>query len=626
MPIDKNRDDRMFIDSHKKTSFVERIGLFIKRFFIVIGVAATIASVMLFTTLTKLANYVPPTLPDSMILTYTFKSGLVEKISSPSLTQPLLRPATTFHEIIYDLAQAAKDSRVKGFAAQLQDIDMTPAQLQELRDTIAAFRKSGKVAAVFAEDFSGSGIGAYYLASSFDQIWLQPVGSLSINGISAEVPFLKNVLDKAGIEAEFIHKGIYKSAPESLTETGMSAPHREMMTNLIGDLASQIITGISVDRHIDFDDLRKIVNNAPYTDQEALQLKLVDKTGYYDQMLDEMQAQLKTGDSAPSLIKLQGYSFNSGTTSLNLGLTGFISKFFRKADPAYATKNKNKIALIIGAGDIVSHKSTAHAAFGRRGMAADKIAEAFDAAVKDPDVSAIVFRVDSPGGSPAAAETIHRAVLRAQQKGKPVIVSMGGYATSGGYWVAVAADKIVAAPATITGSIGVFGGKFVLAALWEKLGVNWEAITAGENAGMWSTNRKFSAKEKARFTAIMESTYNVFIERVMLGRKMTHDQVLAVAEGRVWTGRQAKEKGLVDELGGLDKAVELAKVAAKLPPEQYVPVERFPPQKSTLELFIQLATEGVSMTPEINISVKDILQQLKSAQPEMLTTPEIQIN
>lgn len=617
----------MFTDRHDKKSLVQRIGLFIKRFFIVIGVAATVAFALLFSTLNRVASYEPPSLPDSMILTYTFKSGLAEKISNPSLSQPLLRPATTFHEIIGDITEAAKDERVKGFAAQLQNIDMTPAQLQELRDTIALFRKSGKRAAVFAEDFGmgTSGMGAYYLASAFDEIWLQPVGGVAVNGISAEIPFLKTALDKIGVEPQFIHKGLYKSTPESLTETGMTAPHREMMTSLVGDLASQIVTGISSDRKIDFDDMRRIVNNAPYTDKEALQLKLVDKNGYYDQMVEDIQSQLKTGDTPPALIKLQGYSFNSGTANLNLGLTGFASKFFRKSDPAYATKNKAKIALIIGTGNIVSHKSRAEASIARGGMTADKISEAFDAAAKDADVAAIVFRVDSPGGSPAAAETIRRAVTRAQQKGKPVIVSMGGYAASGGYWVSANADKIVAEPATITGSIGVFGGKFVLTPLWEKLGINWEAVTAGEGAGMWSVNRKFSEKERARFNAIMQNTYDAFIERVMLGRKMTREQVLAVAEGRVWTGKQAKEKGLVDELGGLHKAIELAKLAAQLPADQDMPVEQYPPQKSTLELFIQLATEGVAVTPDVKIDVKDLLLHLKSISPEMLETEKIHI-
>ncbi|MBI3441743.1 MAG: signal peptide peptidase SppA [Proteobacteria bacterium] len=621
----------MFIEQRRKeNAFLTRMLLFFKRFFVVMGVAATITFVMLFMTLHKLINYAPPSLPESMVLTYTFKSGLVEKVTKPSLTQPLLRPATTFHEIIEDLTQASKDPRVKGFAARLQDIDMTPAQLQELRDTISTFRKSGKCATVFAEDFGGfgSGMGDYYLASSFGQIWLQPVGAISINGISAEVPFLKGIMDKIGIEAQFGHKGIYKSTPESLTETGMSAPHREMMTSLVNDLANQIMTGISTDRKIPMNSLHDIVNHAPYNDEEALRLKLVDKIGYYDQMLDDAKARAKANGITPELVGLQGYSFTSSTTDLDLGITGFISKFFHKADPAYATRNKAKIALIFGAGDIVSYTASAHAGFGDSGMSADKIVAAFEEAEKDNDVVAVVFRVDSPGGAPSAAEAIRRSILKMQKKGRPVIVSMGGYAASGGYWVATPADKIVAQPATITGSIGVFGGKFVLAALWEKLGIHWESVSVGDNALMWSLNSKFSDPEKERFDALLNNIYESFITRVMQGRNMTRKQVLTVAEGRVWTGRQAQKNGLVDELGGLDKAIALAKTAARLSPGQEVAVERFPPPKSTMELFIQLATEGVSIVPEVKISLGDILHQLKESPTpptDVLKVPEVRL-
>lgn len=614
---------------HRDEPFLGRVLRLIKRFFIVMGIAATITFVMLFLTLNKLVNYVPPSLPDSMILTYTFKAGLVEKVTSPSFSQPLLRPATTFHEIIDDLTQATKDTRVKGFVARLQDIKLAPAQIQELRDTITMFQKSGKFATVFTEDFGsfGSGMGNYYLASSFGQIWLQPVGGVSIYGISAEIPFLKGLMDKIGVEAQFSHKGIYKSAPESLTETSMSVPHREMMTGLIDDLADQFVAGIAADRNTTAERVRKVIDHSPYSDTEALRLKLIDKIGYYDQMIEE--AKTAAGGKDTELVGLQGYSFTSGTTKLNLGITGFVSKFFHKTDPAYANRNKSKIALIFGSGDITSYKSGAHAGFGEAGMTADKIADAFSAAEKDNDVAAIVFRVDSPGGSPAAAETIRRAIIKAQQKGKPVIVSMGGYAASGGYWVATPADKIVAQPATITGSIGVFGGKFVLAQLWEKLGVNWDSVSSGENARMWSSNAPFTELQKARFEATLDNIYEAFIARVMEGRKLTREQVLAVAEGHVWTGRQAKERGLVDELGGLDKAIELAKVAAKLAPDQSVPVERFPAQKSTLELFLQLATEGAFFAPTINLGVKDILQgaSIETGNDAIFSpAPKIQLN
>jgi len=420
------------------------------------------------------------------------------------------------------------------------------------------------------------------------------------------------------VEAQFVHKGIYKSAPESLTETGMSAPHREMMTGLVGDLSEQIVAGISADRRMTAEEVRGIIDGAPYSDSEALQLKLVDKTGYYDQMLDEAKA--KAGKDAKT-VKLLDYSLVAEEMKPGKGMAALAGKIFRKNEPS---GRQPKIALIIGDGEIVSYKGNPQGVFGEPGMSADKIVEAFEDAEKDKDVAAVVFRIDSPGGSPAAAESIRHAIMKVQQKGLPVIVSMGGYAASGGYWIATPADKIVAEPASITGSIGVFGGKIVLAQLWKKLGVNWESVSVGDHARMWSPNAAFSPQEKARFDSMLDSIYEAFIAHVMEGRKMTRAQVLAVAEGRVWTGRQAKEKGLVDELGGLDKAVELAKAAAKLPPTEEIPVERFPAPKSPLEMFVELATEGVSVMPVINIGADDVLRGL-GADIGVLKAPVMQL-
>ncbi|MFH1158000.1 MAG: signal peptide peptidase SppA [Pseudomonadota bacterium] len=596
----------------KKDSLFRRVVRFFRRFFIVMGMAATAVIVLLSMASYKVAPYVPAAMPDRIILSYTFKSGLMEKVTMPSLTQPLLRPATTFHEVTDALTQAAKDSRVKGFVARIQDIDMSPAQIQELRDTITRFRTTGKFAYVFSEEYGGfsSGMGSYYLAAAFDQIWLQPVGSVSMNGVAAEVPFLREIMDKVGVEAQFARKGLYKSAAESLTEEGMSASHREMMTGLVNDLAMQMVYGIAENRKIPADTVRRIIDDAPYGDIEATKLNLVDKIGYYNQMVDE--AKLTAGSSDVRTVDLSGYSYWSDTFGQSGKMQGFIGKSFRKPASSGAHEDKVKIALIFGVGDIVSYSSQARAGLSGFGMAADNVVAAFEEAQNDKDVAAVVFRIDSPGGAPEAAESIRRAIIETQQRGKPVIVSMGGYAASGGYWVATPAKVIVAEPATITGSIGVFGGKFVLAQMWKKLGVNWEGVQFGDNARMWSSNVSFSNKEKERIGGMLNGLYEAFVVRVMEGRKMTREQVISVAEGRIWTGKQAKENGLVDELGGLDKAIIFARVEANLKPDQDVLVEVFPAAKSTLEMFIDLATEGVSVVPDISITAGDILRGLRA--------------
>jgi len=597
----------------KKTSFFKSIMRFFKRFFILIGVLTTAIIVFLFVTFHKITPYIPSAMPNKVILSYTFKSGLAESVTMPSLTQPLLRPETTFYEITDALTQAAKDPRVKGFVAKIQDIDMAPAQIQELRDRITRFRTTGKFAYVFAENYGGfsSRMGSYYLATAFDKIWLQPIGTVSINGVAAEVPFLKEIMDKIGVDAQFARKGIYKSTPEILTGKNMSASHRKMITSLVNDIAIQMMDGISEKRNIPVDTVRQIINDAPYSDINAAKLNLIDKIGYYNQMMDE--AKLTAGSSAIKTIDLSKYLHQSDASSHSEKLTTLIEKVFKKSALDDVHKNKTKIALIFGIGDIISYSNQTRARLGSfGGMSADKIVAAFEEAQKDEDVAAVVFRIDSPGGMPEAAESIRRAIIETQQMGKPVIVSMGGYAASGGYWVATPAKIIIAEPATITGSIGVFGGKFVLTQMWEKLGINWEGIKFGDNARMWSSNVPFSNKEKNRVGVRLNELYEAFISRVMEGRKMTRKQVISVAEGRIWTGKQAKENGLVDKLGGINKAILFARVEANLKAKQDVSIEIFPARKSTLEMLIDLATEGASIAPGVSISAEDILLGLKA--------------
>jgi protease-4 len=598
--------DMLYVPQRRRDDgFMKRILGFFKWFFIVMGVSVTLGFVA---SLLALGGVLHPvqswSSDDNVLLTYTFKSGLAESAGGPSLTQPLLRPSTTFTELINRLTEAAKDKHVKGFVVRLQDESLAPAQLQELRDTLATFRAAGKFTYIYADDYGGSssGMGAYYLASAFGQVWLQPMGEVSINGVAAEVPFFKGILDKVGVEAEFSRKGTYKSMPESLTLTGMSAPNREMTTGMVNDLADQLIAGIAASRSMTAEAVKQLVDNAPYSGDEAKKLKLIDKIGYYDQMLEEAKRKAGVRDG--------------GTLSL--------SDYESHDEP----KTKSRIALIIGAGDIVSYKDT-HAGLSGSDMPADKIARAFEDARKDKNVVAVVFRIDSPGGSPEAAETIRHAIVETQQKGKPVIVSMSGYAASGGYWIASPADKIVAEPATITGSIGVFGGKFVLAGLWQKLGVHWDSVAVGDNARMWSSNAVFTDLQRQHFESLLDDIYQGFIARVAQGRKLTPAQVESVAEGHVWTGRQAKDRGLVDELGGLDKAVVLAKAAAKINPAQEIPLERFPAKKSPLEELAQFVNgsdddddDDASILSLVGISAGDILRSL---QTQALSVPEIQL-
>ncbi len=669
----------------KEDKFISKVGRFFYRFFFMIGIAAFISVAMLCVTLSRMMNYAPSSLPDEMVLAFAIKSDLIEVAGRPSLTQPLLRPATTLQDVVSALDLAAKDKRVKALVIKIEDMKLSAAQIQELRDAVARFRASGKRAYVYADSYGGfgGGMGDYYLASIFDEIWMQPVGMVSVGGISAEVPFVHDLLDKIGVDTQFTHQGIYKSAPESLTERGMTAPHREMMETIVADMAGQMVNGVADARGWHPEDFRKLVDASPYGEKDSLRLKLVDRIGYFDEMVmtarraastpkaatekaagknpaDAKPADAKTGDAntaqetqagakgetaeyAPGdetaeaaaagkteeaekdnvkeageptaeTIALLGYSFITETQELGKGVRGFMSKFTRGEAPASELNKKDKIALIYGTGEIVPFSPTgARAAFGESSMEADKIVQAFRSVQADPGVAAVVFRIDSPGGSAEASETIRRVIQETRRKGKPVVVSMGSYAASGGYWISAPADKIVAQPGTLTGSIGVFGGKFVFNRLWEKLGVSWDSVRAGDNAQMWSSNSPFTSAQMQKFEALMAETYEAFLDRVAEGRKLPRDTVKSLAEGRVYTGRQAKENGLVDDLGGIEVAVKHARALAKIKDGEDVPLVRFPPRKSTLEMFISLATEGALFQPHFTIGARDMLGAAEEA-------------
>lgn len=615
----------------KQGGFFHGLWNLLKGFLLMMGFSFFILVIMIGVAIGRAMDDKPEALPSKILLTYTFKAGIGEKLPKPSVTQPFVHTSATIRDLTEALEGAAKDDRVKGFLATIEDVQFSVAQVQELRDAIAHFRKAGKFAYIFGESYGemSSGMSDYYFASAFGQLWLQPVGIVGITGISAQVPFVKGTFDKVGVTAQFGHKGLYKSAPETFTATDMSAPNRMALTEMIGDLSRQMIGGIAEARGLTPEAVRQLVDNAPYNDQDALKAKLVDKIGYHDEVLAAARKEAGLAEKDDT-VDLSDYSPEAKTKPK--GLRGFIDEVKKEVEKEEQKKTggkgKRKIALVLGSGEIVSFGG-AHAGMGDSGIEANDIVDAFKDAREDKDVAAVVFRIDSPGGSPNAAETIRRAVIETQKAGKPVIVSMGSYAASGGYWVATPADWIVAQPGTITGSIGVFGGKFVFADLWSRIGVNWVTISEGAHAGMWSFNRLFTDEEMAKFEATLDNIYEAFLQRVMQGRKMTHDQAFNVAEGRAWTGAQAKERGLVDELGGLARAIEVAKERAKIDPKDDTEVEQFPAEESPLDMLLDFAGSKSSLKPNLSITPQQlremIEQQARALQSQNLKAPVVEI-
>ena len=502
---------------------------------------------------------------EATVLNLDLTEALSDTAPREGLSAVFADQKPTLRDVLDAIERAGNDGRVKGVFARVGGDNIATAQAQELRDAIAALRARGKFAIAYADTIGefGAGTHAYYLAAGFDEIWLQPQGIVGLSGLRTEAPFFRGLLDKIGVLPSFDHREEYKTAFNMLTEHQMTAPQHEETETILRSVFRQIVAGIAKDRKLDETQVRALVDRGLLMADEAMQAHLIDHVGYRDEA--EADAKTRAGKGAT--------------------LVGAISYL----DGAGRPHEKGPtIALIYGTGLIQRGGSTPNPFSASGLMGADTVSRAFDKAAKDKDVKAILFRIDSPGGSAVASETIWHAVERAHESRKPIIVSMGAVAGSGGYYVAAPADKIVAEPATLTGSIGVLAGKFVLGGLWDKLGVTWGTIDEGANVGMFSTLQDFSPSEKERFEAFLDGAYATFKDRVAQGRKLGEDGVESIAKGRVWTGEDAKTRGLVDALGGFSTALKLAKQAASIPDDQGVTLKVYPRAETVGEAFGRL--------------------------------------
>ena len=479
-----------------------------------------------------------PPLPQEMILTLTLDNGIGETALQPTFMDPFPFRRPTVRQIVDTLDRAALDKRVHGLLVNIQGAGLSPAHIQEVRAALKRFRAAGKFAKIYSSSYGdySRGLGLYYFASTFDEIWMQPVGMLSISGINLEMPFVRKALNKIGVTPHFIRREKYKSAMESFTHSGMSEANRESLASIVNDLSDVIVRDIAADRDIPQKTLKSLIDKGLLTGQEALKAKLIDRLDYADVLVSELREKI-SGDpdgEEPGLIPLHQYR---AATHPKPGRSGF-------------GRRDGEIALVYVTGAIMPTEAAEGVA------AADDISDALHDIADDPALQAVVLRIDSPGGSPSASETIRRAIMRVKEKGKHVIVSMGPTAASGGYWVAADADRIFALPSTLTGSIGVVMGKVELGGLWDKLGVNWQGVRFGQNADLWSMNGPFSKSGTERVNALADDVYDAFLTRVSQGRNIPRNKLRKIAQGRAWTGVQAKEVGLVDDLGGLDDALD----------------------------------------------------------------------
>lgn len=539
-----------------------------------------------------------PSLPDEMVLYMELEDGFAEMPALATFADPFAPSEPTVRDIIDGLDRAREDDRVKGIIARMNAGGFVLSHVTEVRSALKRFRDAGKFAHIYSSSYGegGGGLGRYYMASAFDEIWMQPLGVVSITGVQAEIPYFRDTLNKIGVQPEFFQRKKYKTAMESITNSQMSPQNREMMQKIVNDIRFELLARIPEDRGMSAKDFEKLVNKGLFTAPEAEKAGLVTHAEYGDVLLENIAEEI-TGERDADNLDI-------------VDLAGYINRTKGKGQGLMAGL-RPKIALVYAVGAIMPTADTG--GLGGEGMAAaDIIAPAILKASKDDDVEAIVLRIDSPGGSPSASESILRAVEKAQERGKPVIVSMGSTAASGGYWIAAYADRIYALPTTLTGSIGVVGGKFAMGEMFGKLGVNWETISWGRNAGLWSPTSPFNKSEAERINAMLDNVYDNFVARVAKGREMSVQEVDKIAGGRVWTGRRAIEVGLVDELGGLEDALDYVAALTGQESRADLNVVLYPKPKNTFEQVLELLGTQVRLGQQVALWQEKFLQ---TAQP-----------
>jgi len=511
-------------------------------------------------------------------------AGPFPEVSAPNFLTSLLlgeRPLSV-HDVWESFRKARVDDRIRCVLLRLGFLECDWAKISEVRDAIRGFRESGKKVYAYIEE-APEFDKEYYLATACDRIILHPLGWLGVNGIGGWVPFFKEGLDKLGVEAHFEHVEEYKTAYNMFMEKGFTEAHRVMMEAIYQDIFAEYVRAVAEARKKTEEEVKAIINRGLYQGDQALQAGLVDSLLYEDELSSILQ------DRGKKLKRTQ-YSEYIRTSPASLGL-----------------ETGRNVALIYATGPIVGGEG-AYSMIGGR-----TLSRAIRTAREDRSIAAIVIRVDSPGGSAVASDVIWRETFLAKKE-KPLVISMSDLAGSGGYWISMAGHRIVAQPQTLTGSIGVLTGKFSLAGLYEKLGITAERMTFGERADLFSTFRPFSPEERKFLKEQILWTYDKFLSKAAEGRNLTREEVDRVGRGRVWTGRQAREIKLVDELGGLDKALELAKNLAGIPAEEDVRLVVWPPKVSLLGTIFGRPRAKINLFESSDLS--RLLQTLQVLQKE----------
>jgi protease-4 len=502
----------------------------------------------------------PPEVADNSVLVLRLNGEIPEK---PPVELPVFlgnRPGVTVSGVWTNLKKAAADSRIKAVMLEPENISAGWAKLEEMRSDLEQFRKSGKPVFAYLQT---PGAREYYLALAADRIYLGPADPLMLKGLRAELTYFKKTLDKLGVSVEVEHAGKYKDFGDMFTRSDMSPETREVINSIVDGLYGNIVNRIAAARKKSPEEVRAIVDQGPYTASQALKAGLVDELRFEDQVWGELKSRLNSGE--PNRISIEQY--------------------LRVPTESVLSTSRNRIALVIGQGDIVrgepNNNGEDESSLTSYGF--NKLLKRIGA---DSTIKGVIVRIDSPGGEVTASDDIWRQMCLLSKQ-KPMVISMSDVAASGGYYMAMTGDPIIAYPQTETGSIGVLFGKPVLRGLLDKVGISEDAIQRGKNADIDSPYTPLSPEQKQKLKAGIDESYQDFVTKVANARHSSFGQIEPVAQGRVWLGSQAKDRNLVDALGGLDRAVELVKKKANIPPAEQVSVMTYPTRRSLWDVLMR---------------------------------------
>jgi protease IV len=515
----------------------------------------------------------PPQISSHTTLELTLDGDVSEAAPRDIAGQILGEPQQlTMIPLVRHIEQAAADSRVDGMVLRVSGLGVGWGKLQQLRQTLEDFQKAGKKLTAVLEV---AGSREYYLGSVASKVYLSPAGVLDTKGIRAEVMFFKDGLAKIGVQADLEHIGKYKNFSDQFTDNHMSDAFREATTSMLDSIYGNFLQGVATARHKTVDEMRALIEeNGPFEATEAQKAGLVDGLLYEDQVLDQVKTEAGEG---------------------NFHKVDF-DDYMRVPEETSLLRSRDRIALVYAVGDITSGEDSTSPLDGGKTIGSETMSEVLETVSKDDSIKGVLVRIDSPGGDAFASDTIWRKMNLLRAK-KPLVFSMSDTAASGGYYLAMTGDPIVAEPTTLTGSIGIVYGKLNLKGLYDKLGITKDVISRGKYSGLESDYGPYTPEERARVTEMMGTFYQDFVQKVATARKMTPQQIDAIAQGRVWTGEQAKQNGLVDEVGDFSRALAMLKQKANIPADAAVELVEYPKRKTLWELLLNRAETRGSYLP-----------------------------